>query len=89
MGIRRSLWPQDQGKKIFLPPAPHTLSKKEKDIFCGVLFTLKVPDGYSSNPRNHISMEELKFHSMKAHDFHVLVQQLLPVALHHVLPKVV
>ena len=77
------------GKKIFLPPAPHTLSKKEKEIFCVVLFTLKVPDGYSSNPRNHVSVEELKFHSMKAHDFHVLMQQLLPVALRHVLPKAV
>ena len=34
-------------------------------------------------------MGELKFHSMKAHDFHVLMQQLLPVALCHVLPKAV
>ena len=88
LGIIRSLWPQYQGKKI-LPPAPHTLSKKEKETFCVVLFRLKVPDGYSSNPRNHISMEALKFHSMKAHDCHVLMQQILPVALRHVLPKVV
>ena len=89
LGIRRSLWPQEQGKKIFPPSAPHTLSKKEKETFCVALFTLKVPDGYSSNPRNHISMEEHKFHSMKAHDFHIHMQQLLPVALRHVLPKVV
>lgn len=38
LGIRRSLWPQEQGKKIFLPPAPHTLSKKKKKrqfvLFC-------------------------------------------------------
>ena len=34
-------------------------------------------------------MEELKFHSMKAHDFHVLMQQILLVALRHVLPKAV
>ena len=61
----RSKWPQDQGKKIFLPPTPHTLSKKEKETLCAILFTLKVPVGYSSNPRSHISMDELKFHSMK------------------------
>jgi hypothetical protein len=89
LGIRRSLWPQDQGKIIFLPPTPHTLSKKEKETLCVVLFTLKVPNGYSSNIRIHISMEELKFHNIKSHDFHVLMQQLLPVALHHVLPKAV
>ena len=71
LGIRRSLWPQQKGKKIFLPLAPHTLSKKEKENLCGVLFMLKVPNGYSSNTRNHVSMKYLKLHSMKAHDFHV------------------
>ena len=42
LGIRRSLRPQQKGKKIFLLPAPHTLSKKEKEIICHVLFMLKV-----------------------------------------------
>jgi len=83
------MWPQQKGKKIFLPPTPHTLSKKEKEILCHVLFTLKVSDGYSSNPRNNVSMKHLKIYSMKAHDFHVLMQQILPVALCHVLPKAV
>ena len=32
-------------------------------------------------------MKDLKIHSMKEHDFHVLMQQILLVALHHVLPK--
>ena len=50
---------------------------------------LKVRDGYSSNPRNNVSMKYLKLHSMKAHDCHVLMQQILPVALRHVLPKAV
>jgi len=72
LGIRKSLWPEQKGKKIFLPPAPHTLSKKEKDILCRVLFMLKVPDGYNSNLRNNVSMKDLKLHSMKARDFHVL-----------------
>ena len=52
-------------KKNILPPAPHTLSKKEKEILCGVLFTLKARDGYSSNPRNHVSIKYIKLHSMK------------------------
>ena len=47
-------------QKIFLPPSPRTLSKKEKEILCGVLFTLKVLDGYSSNPINHVSMKDIK-----------------------------
>ena len=65
MGISKSLWPQQKIKKIFLPPTPHTLSKKEKEILCRILFTLKVLDGYSSNHRNHVYMKYLKLHSMK------------------------
>jgi len=76
-------------KKNISSPAPHTLSKKEKEILCRVLFTLKVPDGYSSNPINNVSMKDLKLHSMKSHDCHVLMQQILPIALRHVLPKAV
>ena len=76
-------------KKNIFPPTPHTLSKKEREILCGVLFTLKVQNGYSSNPRDHVSMKYIKLHSMKAHDFHVLMQQILLVALRHVLPKAI
>ena len=42
------------GKKIFLPLATQTLSKKEKDTLCVVVFSLKVPYGYNSNHRSHI-----------------------------------
>ena len=69
--------------------APHILSKKEKETLCVVLLTLKVSDGYSSNLGSHISMNKPKFQSMKEHDFHILMQQLLPIVLCHVLPKVV
>jgi len=34
MGIRDQLHPRFDGKKIYLPPACHTLSKKEKISFC-------------------------------------------------------
>jgi hypothetical protein len=76
------------GGEIFFPPAPHTPSKKEKETLCSILFTLKVPNGYRSNPRSHISMDKLKFYSTEEHDFHVLMQQHLLVELCHVFPKV-
>ena len=34
MGIRSQLHPRSDGKKIYLPLACHTLSKKEKISFC-------------------------------------------------------
>ncbi|RVW27880.1 hypothetical protein CK203_084925 [Vitis vinifera] len=38
-------------------------------------------------PENLVSMEELKLNGLKSHDYHALMQQLLPVAIRSVLPK--
>ncbi|XP_042432650.1 uncharacterized protein LOC122019228 [Zingiber officinale] len=48
---------------------------------------IKLPDGYSSNIGNCISLEERKLNGLKSHDCHVLMQQLLSVALRNLLPK--
>ena len=49
LGIRLQLHPRSDGKKIYLPPACHTLSRKEMINFCQCLHRVKVPQGYSSN----------------------------------------
>ncbi|KAL6322989.1 hypothetical protein AAG906_023606 [Vitis piasezkii] len=49
--------------------------------------TFQVPKGYYSNMRNLVSMEDLKLYGLKSHDYHALMQQLLPVSLRSVLPK--
>ncbi|RVX13376.1 hypothetical protein CK203_021010 [Vitis vinifera] len=38
-------------------------------------------------PRNLVSMEDLKLYGLKSHDYHTLMQQLLPMALRSLLPK--
>ena len=87
MGIREKLAPVDVGSRKFLPPACHTLSRKEKRSFCECLRGIKVPQGYSSNIRSLVSMEDFKLIGLKSHDCHVLMQQLLPVAIRGILPK--
>ena len=42
MGIRDQLHPRSDGKKIYLPPTCHTLSKKGKMRFCQCLRHVKV-----------------------------------------------
>lgn len=83
---RSELLPENQGKRKYLPPACFTLSKDEKRKMCRTLFELKVPEGYSSNFKNIVSMEELKLVGLKSHDCHILMQELLPVAIRSVLP---
>ncbi|GAU38745.1 hypothetical protein TSUD_158760 [Trifolium subterraneum] len=86
MGIRQELLPQKINDKTYLPPACHTLSKDEKTSFCECLHSIKVPHGYSSNVKRLVSLEELKLIGLKSHDCHVLMQQLLPVAIRGILP---
>ena len=86
-GIRHELHAQPRGKKTYLPPAPYTLSSSEKKIFCKRLYDFKGPDGYCSNLKNHISLENCKIGGLKSHDYHVLMQHLLPVAVRGLLSK--
>ena len=86
MGIRFELHPQSIGKRTYLPPACHTLSKQEKKSFCECLRGVKVPQRYSSNVNSLVSMQDLKLVGLKSHDCYVLMQQLLPVAIRNILP---
>ena len=56
MGIRSQLHPRFDGKKIYLPPAYHTLSRKKKISFCQCLRQVKVPPGYFSNIKSLMQM---------------------------------
>ncbi|XP_059638709.1 uncharacterized protein LOC132280982 [Cornus florida] len=87
MGIRCDLHPKEKGNKYHLPPAIHILMKEEKVKFCKRLKQLKLPDGYSSNIGQRVALDECKITGLKSHDCHVLMQQLLPVALRGSLPK--
>ncbi|KAL0561547.1 hypothetical protein IC582_001981 [Cucumis melo] len=87
LNIRSELAPQVGDKKIFLPPACYTLSRAEKLSFCKTLSELKVPEGYSSNIQSLVSLTDLKLYGLKSHDHHVLMQELLPVAIRGILPK--
>ena len=87
MEIRQELGPQSMGKWTYLPPMCHTLSKNERRSLCKGLHGIKMPQGYSSNIKRLVSMKDLKLIGLKSHDYHVLIQQLLPVAIRGMLPK--
>ena len=74
LGIRHELLVKKCGNRLYLPAAPHTLSKEKKQLFCKRLFSLKMPDGYGSNISNCVSLSECKIAGLKSHDCHVLMQ---------------
>jgi hypothetical protein len=86
MKERDGLHPEKTDKGC-LSPASYALTKKEKEIFFECLLSIKVPSGFSSNIKGIINMAEKKFQNLKSHDCHVLMTQLLPVALRGILPE--
>ncbi|XP_039116446.1 uncharacterized protein LOC120251857 [Dioscorea cayenensis subsp. rotundata] len=82
MGIRHVLHPEYlPNGRTRLPPAIYSMTKGEKDVFCQVSKNIKVPDGYSSNISRCVNQKERKLHSLKSHDHHILLHDLLPIAL--------
>ena len=87
MGIREQLHPIEMGNKFILPTVCYLLTVDEKKEFCKILKSIKVPDGYSSNIYRCVQLNEKKVYGLKSYDCHVLMQQLLPLAIHGVLHK--
>ena len=53
----------------------------EKDGFLQVLRDIRVLDRYASNISYCVNLKERKIFGLKSHDNHILMQQLLPIAL--------
>merc|ERR1719152_856834 len=68
-------------------PASYTLTKEGKEIFFECLLSMKVTTGFSSNIKGIINMPEKKFQNLKSHGCHMIMTQLLPVALRGLLPE--
>jgi hypothetical protein len=63
------------------------MSKEQKYNFLKVIQDVRVPDGYASNVSRCVKLKEHTMGGMKSHDSHILMQQLLLVALRGSLPK--
>ncbi|XP_031265479.1 uncharacterized protein LOC116123878 [Pistacia vera] len=87
MGIRKDLHPTQKDGKWFYSATCYTLSLEEKTKICKFLKSVKVPDGYSSNISRCVSVKECKINRLKNHDSHILLEQLLPMAMRGIVPN--
>ena len=82
LNIRDDLQARDIGNNKFeLPSSRITMTKIEMERFCEVIKSVKSSDGYASNISNKVQVHERKILGLKTHDYHVLLHQLLSVAL--------
>ncbi|KAI5327463.1 hypothetical protein L3X38_026859 [Prunus dulcis] len=86
-GVKTDLQPKYGERRTRLPPGPWNLSRAEKREVCNSFYGMKVPEGYSSNIKNLVSLQDSRLLGLKSHDCHTLMQQLLPVAIRSVLEK--
>lgn len=80
--IRPHLWLTPNPKnpaKMLKPAAPYVLTDAEFESFVGCIESLKTPTGYSSDLGKHLRKKN--FGGLKSHDYHVLMQQIMPLAL--------
>jgi hypothetical protein len=75
------------GPKPAIPRANYQLIPEGKKIFCTVIKYATFPDGYASNFFPKVNLEEKRLVGMKSHDCHIIMQDLMPLALYRSLPR--
>jgi hypothetical protein len=77
---------EDNGKYT-LPVTSYNLDLEEMRALCTFLRGIKVPTGFSANPKKLVSMKDLSFPHCKAHDCHVMLTVFLPIAIRAIKPE--
>jgi hypothetical protein len=72
-----------------LPAALYYLGKDEKTLLCKCLAQVKMPAGYAPNIKRYVDVKGCKVTGLKTHDYHVILQKLLPLVVRNILPEVV
>lgn len=85
LGVKQELFAMQEQDKTTLPPAGYTLTNAEKDIFCETLHNIRVPQGYCSNFSSLVSLKDRKLIGLKSHDYHMLMQEFLPIAIRSIM----
>ena len=65
----------------------YNLTKPEVKQFFEFLLSVKTPSSYSANIRSLVHADKKKLTHMKSHDCHVMLTQILPVAIRNMMNK--
>ena len=87
MGIQSKLHLVHKGvDTVEMSAACYNMTISEKDGFLQVLKDVRVSDGYASNISRRVHLKQRKISGLKSHGDHILMLQLLPIALRGSLP---
>ena len=82
MNFRHTLYLKQRPDGSYdMPRAFFSLSPNERDGFCNFLKLVKYSDGYAANISRSVNAKNGRLSSLKSHDYHVLLQRILPIRL--------
>lgn len=87
LNIKHALHFVSDGHKTIKHVACFTLKDQEKRLFCRFLKRIKFPDGYAANISRCVRVKQCKISGFKSHDFHVVMQHILPLISTRTLPR--
>jgi hypothetical protein len=74
-------------RDVVFPAACFTLSEKELKQFFKCLPGVKVSHGYSGNIGRNLDEAKKRFSGMKSHNCHMLMTQILPIAIRGIMDE--
>ena len=69
-----------------LPTAPYVMTKSKKTMFIKTIRELKTPSNYVGQLSKKIRVDR-ELRGLKSHDYHILMEQIMPLYLQSLLPK--
>ncbi|KAI3793975.1 hypothetical protein L1987_36599 [Smallanthus sonchifolius] len=87
MGIRHNLWLTQKNNKLYQPQAPYSFTPSDRERFCQFIRGVRLPDGFGSNFKNKVLPNNSNIIGLKSHDYHILMQRLLPIGVRSGLHK--
>lgn len=69
------------------PRAKYCVSKDDKMTILKWFKQLKFPDRFAANLSSSVQLDKKKFIGLKSHDYHIIIERLLPVALRGFIPE--
>jgi hypothetical protein len=89
MNIWSALWPipKKKEREFKLLTTSYILDLEEMRTFIHIIEGVKTLTRYSNNVKKWIHMETSKLKGLKAHDYHVFMQQILPLCIHTLMSR--
>jgi hypothetical protein len=61
------------------PKANYCLKLKQRKEVMKCMKDIKFPDGYAAGFRRSVNLKTMKMNGLKSHDFHIIMERLMPV----------